>query len=98
MDVQANAERVCEYLQSERPVLSVGLPTCKAFMDLQSMNRRDPKFQKTLEARLSHLKSLMEIYHWQSEQGRVFCMKIFIIAGVRAPRRCEPWDRCLELE
>ena len=36
------------------------------------MNRRDPKFSKTLEARLSHLKSLMEIYHWQSEQVRCF--------------------------
>ena len=33
---------------------------------MQSMNRRDPKFSK------SHLKSLMEIYHWQSEQGRWF--------------------------
>ena len=36
------------------------------------MDRRDPKFQKTPEAGLSHLKSLMEIYHWQSEQGRWF--------------------------
>ena len=62
----------CEYLQTERPVLSVGSPKCKAFMDLQSMNLRDPKFSKILEAELSHPKSLMAIYHWQSEQGRWF--------------------------
>ena len=37
---------------------------------LQSMDRRDPKFQRTLEAGLSHLKSLMEMYHQQNEQGR----------------------------
>ena len=55
LDAQANAERLCEYLRTERPVLLVGSSTCKAFMDLQSMNRRDPKFSKTLEARLSHL-------------------------------------------
>ena len=36
-DVQANAERLCEYLRTERP-------------DLQSMDRRDPKFSKTLDA------------------------------------------------
>ena len=60
LDVQANAERLCEYLQTERPVHSVGSPKCRqAFMDLQSMDRRDPKFSKTLEARLSHLKSLL---------------------------------------
>ena len=38
-------------------------------MDLQSVNRRDPKFSKTLQAGFGHLKSLMEIYHWQSEVG-----------------------------
>ena len=43
-----------------------------AFMDLQSMDRRDPKFERTLEAGLSNLVSVMEIYHWQSEQGRWF--------------------------
>ena len=69
LDVQANAERLCESLRTERPVLSVGSPECKAFMDL---NRRDPKFFKTLEAALSHVMSLMEINHWQSEQGRWF--------------------------
>ena len=36
------------------------------------MDRRHPKFSKTLEAGLGHLKSLMEIYHWQIEQGRWF--------------------------
>ena len=72
LNVRTNAERLCEYLQTERPVLKVGLPKCKAFMDLQSMDRRDPKFQRILEAGLSHLKSLMEIYHCQSEQGRWF--------------------------
>ena len=41
-------------------------------MDRKSMNLRNPKFSKTLEARMSHLKSLMEIYHWQNEQGRRF--------------------------
>ena len=98
LDIQAN-ERLCEYLQTERPVLSVGSPKCKAFMDSQPMNRRDPTFSKTLEAGLSHLKSLMEVYHWQSEQDRCFfCMKILITAGVRAPRRCEPWCLCLERE
>ena len=63
---------VFEYLQTERPVLLVGSPKCKAFVDLQSMNRRDPKFSKILEAELSHPKSLMEIYHWQSDQGQCF--------------------------
>ena len=36
------------------------------------MNRRDSKFSKTIEAGLSHLKSLMEIYHWQHEKCRWF--------------------------
>ena len=73
LDVQANAERLCEFLRTEGPVLSVGSPKCKAFMDLQSTDRRDPKFYKTLEAGLSHVKSLMEIYyHWQSEQVQWF--------------------------
>ena len=36
------------------------------------MDRRDPKFSKTLEAGLTLLKSLMEIYHSQNEQGRWF--------------------------
>ena len=35
------------------------------------------------------------IYHWQSEQGR---WKILTTAGVRAPRRCEPWNQYLKLE
>ena len=56
LDVQANAERLCEYLRTERPVLLVGSPKCRAFMDVRSRNRRDPKFSKTLEAGLSHLK------------------------------------------
>ena len=29
LDVQANAERLCEYLRTERPVLLVGSPKCK---------------------------------------------------------------------
>ena len=62
LDVQANAERLCEHLRTERPVLLVGSPKCEAFMGLQSMHRRDPKFSKTLVARFNHLKSLMEIY------------------------------------
>ena len=41
-------------------------------MDLRSMDRREPMFSKTLEAGLSHLKWLMEIYHWQNEQCRWF--------------------------
>ena len=72
LDVQANAERLCQYLRTERPVLLGGSPKCKAFMDLQSMNRRDPKFSKTLEAGLSHLKALIKICRWQSGQGRWF--------------------------
>ena len=66
LNVRTNAERLCRYLQTERPVLSDGSPKCKASMDLQVMGQRIPKFQKTLEAGLSHLKSLMEIYRWQS--------------------------------
>ena len=50
LDVQANAEHMCNYLRTERPVLSVGSPKCKAFMDLRSMDRPDPKFSKNLEA------------------------------------------------
>ena len=38
LDVQANAERLCEYLRTERPVLLVGSPKCTAFMDLRSMH------------------------------------------------------------
>ena len=53
----------CAYLQTE--------PLPK-FMDLQSMDRRKWKFQQPLGAELSHQKSLMEIYHWQREQGRWF--------------------------
>ena len=49
------------------------------------MNRQDPKFSNTFEAVFSHLKSLMEIYHWQNEQGRWF-LKILITAGVRKPK------------
>ena len=57
LDVQANGERFCEHLRRERPVLSAGSPKCKAFMDLRSMDRRDPKFSKTFEAGLNHLES-----------------------------------------
>ena len=46
----------------------LGIGKCKAFMVLQSLNRRDPKFLQTLGAGLSHLKWLMEIYHWQKEK------------------------------
>ena len=72
LDVQANAERLCEYWRTERPVLLVGSPKCRAFMDVRSISRSGPKFSKTLEAGMSHLKSLMKIYHWQNEQGRWF--------------------------
>ena len=49
-----------------------GSPKFRPFMDCNPcMHRRDFKFSKT-QAALSHLKSLMEIYHWQSEQGRWF--------------------------
>ena len=72
LDVQANAERQCEYLRTERPVLSVGSLKCRVFMDLRSMDRGDPQFSKTLEAGLSHLKWLMEICHWQNQHGRWF--------------------------
>ena len=48
----ANAERLCDYV---RPVLLVGSPKN---MDLQSVDRRNPKFQRTLQT-------------W-SEQGRWF--------------------------
>ena len=72
LDVQANAERLCEYWRTERPVLLVGSPKCRAFMDVRSMSRSGPKFSKTLEAGMSHLKSLMKIYHWQNEQGQWF--------------------------
>ena len=34
-------------------VLSVESTKCRAFKDLQSMNRKDPKFYKILETRLS---------------------------------------------
>ena len=79
-------------------MLLVGSPKCKAFTDLRSMDRRDPKFSKTLEAGLSHLKSLMKIYGWQNGHGRwmVSARVILITAGVRTPRRCEPWNHCLE--
>ena len=60
--------RLYEYLQTERPVLLVGSPKCKLLVDLQSMDQRDPKFQRFLEAGLSHLESLRET--WQSEQGQ----------------------------
>ena len=83
LDVQVDAERLCEYLRTERPVLLVGSPKRRAFMDSQSMDRRDPKFSKTLEAGLSHLKSLMEIYHWQSEQGRWFLHEDPAPSGLR---------------
>ena len=76
LDVQANAERLCEYLQTERLVLSVGSLKCKAFMDLQLMDRRNPTSQQTLGAGLSHLKSLMDTDHWQSEQGRFFLYEV----------------------
>ena len=67
-----DVQRLCDYLRTERPVLLVGSPKCKAFMDLRPTDRRDPQFSKTLEAGLSHLKSLMEIYRWQNGQGRWF--------------------------
>ena len=51
-------------------------------MGLRSMDRRDPKFSKTLEAGFSNLKSLMEIYHWQSEQGRWFLHADLITADI----------------
>ena len=41
-------------------------------MDFRPMDRREPKFSKTLEAGPSHLKLLMEIYRWQNEQDRWF--------------------------
>ena len=72
LHVQAIVERLCKHMRTERPVLLVGSSKCKASMDLQSMDRRDPECSKTLEAGLSHLMLLMEIYHWQSEQSRWF--------------------------
>ena len=63
LDVRTNAERLCECLQTERPVLLLGSTTCTAFIDLQSVDRRDPKFQRAVEAGFSHLKSLVEIYY-----------------------------------
>ena len=39
LDVQANAERLCDDLRTERPVLLLGSPKCKAFTDLRSMDR-----------------------------------------------------------
>ena len=89
LDVQVNAERLCEYLRTERPVLLVGSPKCDVSMDLQSLNRRDQKFQKTLEAGLISITVKVS-------RDAGFC--ILITAGVRAPRRCEPWNLCLELE
>ena len=41
-------------------------------MDLPSMDRRNRQFHRALEAGVSHLQSLMEIYRLQSEQGRWF--------------------------
>ena len=68
LDVQA----VRETANRTTSALSGIRQKCKAFNDLQSMNRRDPKFQKTLEAGMSHPKSATKIYHWQSEQDGCF--------------------------
>ena len=65
---------------------------CEAFMDLQSMDPRDPKFHRILEAGLSHLKS------GKASKAGGFCMKILITLGVGAPRRYKLWSLCLEFE
>ena len=72
LHVRTKTERWYKYLETEIHVLLVGLPTRKTIMDLQSRDRRNPKFQRTLEGGVSHLKSWMETHLWQSEQGRWF--------------------------
>ena len=39
---------------------------------MQSLDQRNPKFQRTLDAGMRHLMTLMSIYRWQSAQGRWF--------------------------
>ena len=58
-DVQANAESLREYLQTERPVLLIESLKCKAFMDskLKIHESTRPKVLQDLEAGLRHLKA-----------------------------------------
>ena len=52
------------------PMLVVGSPKCKAFMETQSVDQTNPQFGHVLNAGVSHLNALMAVYSWQVAQGR----------------------------
>ena len=88
LDVQANSERLCEYLRAERPMLQVGLPKCKAIMDLHHGSTSSEVLQdpgdriepsEVVDGNIALVKRKRPV---------AFCMQIRITAGVTAPRRC----------
>ena len=70
-DPQAQ-KAVWEHLRTERPLLVVGSPECKAFSALHNLNPDSPKYRATLEAGRRHLEFVSRVYEYQSEQGRLF--------------------------
>ena len=59
-----------KYWHTERLALLVASTTLQELMEMQSLDQRIPRFQRTLDAGIGHLKTLMAIYRCQSAQGR----------------------------
>ena len=93
---QVDTERLWKYLQTERPMLVVGSPKCKVYMEMQSMDQASPKFRDVLDAGVSHLQALMAVQRWQVAQERRFCMKIWVTNGTGMSRTCALRRECLE--
>ena len=72
LDDPRKLKQLWEYLRTERPMLIIGSPECKAFSSLQSLNRDSPNFKRTLQAGIRHMRIMMQIYQWQAAQGRWF--------------------------
>ena len=61
-------------------------------MEMQPLVQRNTHFQRTLEAGVSHLTSLMAIHRLQRKECGS-CTRTLITTGVGSPRRCKPWSR-----
>ena len=69
---QVDTECLWKYVHTERSMLVVGSPTCKAFMKVQSMDHTNLEFTHALNAEVGHLKALIAVHSWQIAQERWF--------------------------
>ena len=71
---RADAKR---YIDTVKPMMVVGSPTCAAFSQIQTFNwgknrERDRKLKEALRAGHRHMDFMMEIYKTQMDNGRYF--------------------------